>query len=392
MGTKRRIAFVAPRFLLGKSVGGAETLLRRLAEHLATHDYDVDFLTTCAQDHFTWANAIEPGTRRVGPLNVYFFPVDEDRNKDSFLAIQDRICHGAVISREEELEWHRNNINSKPLYDYLRKAGKDYHRIIMGPYLFGLIYSACLIQPDRTWLLPCLHDEPFARLTTIREMFHTVAGCLFNALPERDLAVRLYDITDKPAHIVGLGIDDFTADAKAFRCLHKIESPFLIYSGRREPLKGTPLLLDYVNAFRQRTQIDLRLVLTGTGPIDPPPSLAPYVLDLGFVTETEKHNAMAAALAFCHPSVNESLSIVLLEAWLAGTPALVHAGGEVMPYHCRLANGGFWFRNYPEFEEFTMLLIAQPDMRRNLGVNGRQYVLRNYNWETIGQRLCVALT
>ena len=26
-----------------------------------------------------------------------------------------------------------------------------------------------------------------------------------------------------------------------------------MYSGRREPLKGTPLLCDYINAFRQRT-------------------------------------------------------------------------------------------------------------------------------------------
>ena len=41
---------------------------------------------------------------------------------------------------------------------------------------------------------------------------------------------------------------------------------------------------------------------------------------------------MAGALAFCHPSVNESFGIVLLESWLARTPALVHAGSDVLQH------------------------------------------------------------
>ncbi len=38
------------------------------------------FLTTCAQDHFTWKNVLPAGERRVGPLTVISFPVDEDRD------------------------------------------------------------------------------------------------------------------------------------------------------------------------------------------------------------------------------------------------------------------------------------------------------------------------
>jgi len=53
---------------------------------------------------------------------------------------------------------------------------------------------------------------------------------------------------------------------------------------------------------------------------------------------------MAAAEAFCHPSTNESLSMSFWNPGWLGTPVLVHAGGAVMPYHCRKSNGGLWFR------------------------------------------------
>ena len=151
------------------------------------------------------------------------------------------------------------------------------------------------------------------------------------------------------------------------------------------------MLLDYLDVFRQRTARNVELVLTGTGPYDPPVGLAPHIHDLGFVDESEKHDAMAAAVAFCHPSVNESLSIVILESWLAGTPVLVHAGGEVMPDHCRRSNGGLWFRNYPEFEESLMILLTQPSVRERMGESGRAYVRERYAWEKVDARLFAAL-
>jgi glycosyltransferase involved in cell wall biosynthesis len=391
MPSPRRIAFVSPRFPEGATVGGAETLLRRLAEQTALSGIAVDFLTTCARDHFTWANVVPPGIRKEGPLTVHYFPVDTARDLDAFVSVQNRISHGAEVSRDDELVWLRNNVNSTPLYEHLRTEGHAYDRIVMGPYLFGLIYFASLIHPSKTLLLPCLHDESFAYLATIGDMFRSVAGWIFNSDPERDLAVKLYGINPSSAHVVGMGLTPFTPDPSAFRQRHHLDTPFLIYSGRREPLKGTPLLLDYVDVFRQRTGQDLRLVLTGAGPVELPATLTSAVMDLGFVSESEKHDAMAASLAFVHPSVNESFSIVIMESWLAGTPVLVHGGGDVMPFHCRQSGGGLWFRNYPEFEEEAMLLVTNPELRNRLGSAGRQYVLDRYNWASVGKRLANAL-
>jgi glycosyltransferase involved in cell wall biosynthesis len=391
MPTATRIAFVAPRFADGPTVGGAETLLRALAEHAAAAGREVAFLTTCAQDHFTWKNVLPPGVRQVGRLTVRFFPVDEDRDADAFQAVQSRICRGAAVSPEEEQLWLRHSVNSRELCRHLREEGAGYDRIVAGPYLFGVTVQAARVRPDRTLLVPCLHDEPFAYLQVIRELFRGAAGILFNADAERALAERLFAIDPARCAVVGMGLDDFTADPEAFRRAHRLDRPYLIYSGRREPLKGTPLLLDYLDVFREHTRKDVQLVLTGAGPVSPPPALAPHVLDLGFVSEAEKHNAMAGALAFCHPSVNESLSIVLLESWLAGAPVLVHAGSAVMLDHCRRSGGGLWFANYPEFEEELLVLLERDTLRREMGQAGRRYVLERYSWRAIGSRLLDAL-
>jgi len=138
--------------------------------------------------------------------------------------------------------------------------------------------------------------------------------------------------------------------------------------------------------------VDMKLVLTGSGPYDPPPQLAPHILDLGFVPEKEKHDAMSGAVAFCHPSVNESFSIVILESWLAGAPVLVHGAGEVMLDHCRKSNGGLWFRNYPEFEESLLLLLTRQGLRESMGKAGKRYVQAHYSWSSVESRLLAALS
>jgi glycosyltransferase involved in cell wall biosynthesis len=192
--------------------------------------------------------------------------------------------------------------------------------------------------------------------------------------------------------VVGIGIDPRPpADPAAFAARRGITTPYVIYSGRREPLKGTPLLLDYFATYRRRTGRELAMVLTGSGAVDIPGSAKGSVHDVGFLGEAEKNEAMAGAVAFCHASVNESLGIVLLEAWINGTPALVHAGGAVLRHQCRASNGGMWFRNYPEFEAMLARLLDDRALRNAMGTAGRNYVLSKYSWSAVRERLLAAL-
>ncbi|MBN2301506.1 MAG: glycosyltransferase family 4 protein [Lentisphaerae bacterium] len=391
MASVERIAFVSPRFARDDAVGGAETLLKNLAERAASAGKKVVFLTTCAKDHFTWQNVVQPGWRRHGDLNVHFFPVDADRDVNSFLSVQDRISRRVPVTPAEEEIWMRHSVNSLALYDHLRSGEGEYDRVIAGPYLFGITFNASMICPEKTILVPCLHDEPFARLGIIRKMFRSVRGFMFNVGPEMDLAISLYDLPPEKCKVVGMGLDEFSVDGKAFRERYGITSPYVIYSGRREAMKGVPLLLDYMDAFRKRTGLDVKFVLTGSGTIDAPDTMKDHVIDLGVVSVNEMREAMAGAVALVHASMYESLGIVLIESFMAGTPALVFAKGRVLQWQCERSNGGLWFKNYPEFEESLKLLLENQSLRDKLAACGKEFVLTEYSWDAVEKRMMDSL-
>ena len=390
-----RVAFVAPRLAAGGAVGGAETLLLNLAQLARAAGCETTLLTTCAQSHFTWSNAFPAGEFIHEGLRVIRFPVNTDRDIDAFLRVQAPISAGQAVSDADEALWIDNNVNSRELEEHLRRHADSYDRIVAGPYLFGLTMAVAAQAPDKTLLVPCLHDEPFARVRRIGRMFADVRGFIFNTVPERDLAVRLYGahITapGRPAAVVGFAMHDFPSDPSACARRLGLTAPYILYCGRREMLKGTPLLIDYWAAYRRLTGRDIRLVLTGSGDFEIPEGMGAHVTDLGFVDEREKHDAMAGAVAFVHPSVNESLGIVLLESWLAGRPALVHDRCAVLRDQTRRANGGLWFRDYPEFQECLDLFLGRPGLAARLGASGRAFTLREYAPEAVQERLMAAL-
>lgn len=386
-----RLAFVAPRFSSEAVVGGAETLIKALAMHSAACGHEVHILTTCAKDHFSWANEIEPGTQDVDGLMVHYFRVNEDRDIEAFLSVQERIDKRRTVTPDEERVWLNNSVCSRELIAHLEAEGAHYDAILAGPYLFGITWQVSQVHPEKTWLIPCLHDESFAYLSEIKRMFLQVKGCVFNTQPERELAARLYGFPEENGAVVGLGMELFEADPDAFTKRHGITGPYIVYCGRREEGKNTPLLLDYIDAYRKRRRADLTLVLTGSGEIHPPQTLKDAIVDLGFVSEQEKQEAMAGAIAFFHPSTNESLGIVLLEAWIARTPVIVHNESLVLRDQTRQANGGIWFRFYPEFEAQLDLLLERQDLQKNLGLNGRTFVEDHYTWDAVGARLFAAL-
>jgi len=395
MPKAKAIAFVCPRYPQGAAAGGAETLLRSLAVQCARDGRKVLFLTTCAVDHFTWANELPEGPEDRDGIQIIRFPVNTDRDTEAFLAVQSRLCSNIRLSEDEEDTFLKNGVRSDALMQFLHERHADFDRLVMGPYLFGLVISAATAFRDRTVLVPCLHDEPFARLKAVREMFLSVRRILFNTAEEMSLAARLYGeapiLSSGRARVVGMGLDPFEADPAAFAKKHNIGAPYILYAGRREPLKGTPMLIDYFGAYIERAKRPLALVLAGSGRVETTPASETAVLDVGFLAEQEKREAMAGAAAFVHPSANESLGIVLLEAWMAGTPALVNARSAVLAAHCRNAGAGLWFRSYPEFEEEITLLLDNPELRRAMGEAGRRYVLREYSWDAVRPRLLAAL-
>ena len=384
-----RLAFVVPRYG-ADVVGGAETLVRGLAEHLAASGSEVEVLTTCARDHLSWRNALPAGASREAGVMVRRFPVRlRDTRRHAWLQL--RILRGSRLSPKDEARWAQESVGSAELFDHLARRGNEYDLVCFAPYLFGTTLCGVPLVPGRAVLIPCLHDEPFAHLGLVRDTFQACRGFIFNSPPEAELAEKLYGIGDRPAGVVGLGFDPPPpADPASLRRRHGLEGPLLFYLGRKETGKNVPLLIEYALRYRAGRRSDLTLVLAGDGPVTAPPD-TPGVRDLGYLDAAEKAAAYAAATAVCQPSVNESFSIVLMESWLAGTPVLVHARCPVTTHHVLRAGGGLAFDDFYEFAEALDLLLEDSERRRRLGRQGRAYVETVYSWPAVTARLREAL-
>ena len=82
----------------------------------------------------------------------------------------------------------------------------------------------------------------------------------------------------------------------------------------------------------------------------------------------------------------ESLSIVLMEAWLEGTPALVDEGSAVLREHAERSGGALLFDSYESYRDGLDRLRAEPATREQLGAAGREYVLGAYGWPVVRAR------
>ena len=379
------ITFVTPWY--GPDApGGAEAETRRLVGQLRRAGAAVEVLTTTTRDLYAdWGRDYYPaGATTIDGVTVRRFPVGR-RNRAAFDAINARLMAGRAIPAADERVYIEEMIRVPALYDFMANeaAGRLY---VFIPYLFATTYFGAQVCPERSVIIPCLHDESYARLGLYREVLPRVRALVFHTAAEQALADRLF-----PGHagqireILGEGVDTDTAgDGDRFRRRYGLDGPFVLYAGRREPGKNTPLLLDYWARYWQAggRARGAQLVLLGPGDVALPPDAAGFC-DLGFVPAQDKLDAYAAADVFCLPSVNESFSIALMESWLAETPALVHANCAVTVEHCRLANGGLYFADYDEFAATLDYLFDHPADAARMGQGGRAYVLSRYQWPTI---------
>ncbi len=381
----KKIGFVTPWY--GEDIsGGAEAELRGLVHHLQEDGVNLEVLTTCVKSFSDdWSvNHHRRGVTTENGILVRRFPVRK-RDLRRFDAVNLKLMTNQPISPQEEELYCREMINSPELYDYLRDHSAEYQAFVFIPYMFGTTYYGCRICPEKSVLIPCLHDESYAYMNCFRQAFSGVAGMIFHARPERELAEKLYGVRGDRFIVLGEGVDtDWTFDAARFRERHGINGPFVLYAGRKEAGKRVDVLIRYFAEYRKRHEDDLKLVLIGGGHIDIPDDQ--NIIDLGFVEKQDKYDAYAAASLFCNPSEMESFSLVVMESWLAGRPVLVNGDCAVTRDFVHQTNGGLYYQNYPEFEKCVEYLLAHPQVASQMGRNGCGYVRANFTWNVIVER------
>ncbi len=382
-----KIAFVTPWY--GPDIpGGMEAETRRTAERLAAAGMEVEVLTTTIRDFFAdWAR--NHHRRRVETINgvtVRRFPV-ENRDQAAFDAVNWRLMQGLPITATEERTYIEEMIRTPALYAHVRARCQDTLFIFI-PYMFATTYFGAQICPAQSVVIPCLHDESYARLAIYRDIFPHVRALIFHTDAERDLANALFPAEPGQERLVlGEGVDtDWIGDAARFRARYDVAGPFVLVVGRKDAGKNTPFLLEmwrrYVAAHGRR----LQLVFVGPGEIDVPPAIAGTVRDLGFVPAQDKHDAHAAATVLCQPSLHESFSLAIMDSWVAGRPVLVHGDCAVTREQCLKANGGLYFHDAAEFAGALNYLLAHPNIADRLGRQGRRHVLANYHWDLVVER------
>lgn len=378
-----KIAFVTPWY--GANIpGGSEALARTTAEHLQAAGCSVEVLTTCIRDFYAdWSsNFYRPGIEMVNGIPVHRFPV-QPRNKTSFDRLNWQLMNQLPITTAESHTFINEMIRVPALYEYMAAHAQEYLFLFI-PYMFTTSTQGAQICPGRSLLIPCLHDESYLRLPVYRQAFAQVKGMIFLTDVEAELANQFLEPNNQQLReVVGCGLDtDLAGDGHRFRQKHGLgETPILLYAGRREQGKNTPLLLDYWQRYVREERQDAQLVLIGSGEVKIPK--AANIIDLGFVSVQEKYDAFAGANVLCMPSIYESFSIVIMESWLAGTPVLVHANCAATRRHCQLANGGLYFGNYAEFVATLNYLFDNRETAVTLGQQGRKYVLSHFHWDII---------
>lgn len=371
-----KIAIIVPRY--GPALaGGAERLARGLAEQATGRGHAVEVWTSCAINHYTWANELPAGSTTINQVPVRRFaidPWDVPRRAE----LEGQLAVRGTLSVAEQYEWLACGPTSATLCAYAAGRAPQFDAILSMPYLNSFNYYPAWVAPEKTYLLPCLHDEVYAYLEPIRLLMENVAGVLFNAPEEAALASQRLRMKLGYWAVLGIGVEPLAeVPAGAIQ-------PHLLYIGRLEGGKNLPLLYEFVQRYAEE-QGKVGLTVIGSGPLEPPNH--PAFTFRGFVSETEKVAACATALALCQPSLNESFSFTIMESWLAARPVLVHLASPVTWGHVRRSKGGLAFSNYEEFAHAVAWLQNNPDLASRMGINGRTYVDQNYRWTTIMERL-----
>jgi len=392
-----KIAIVIPWF--GKELkGGAEQQAWQIANRLAERKIEVHVLTTCSKEFLSdWSkNFYKPGRYKENLLTIHRFPVKKRKTKifDSVNAKLLSIPKSALIpgispiTKEEEQIYLYENIYSEELVTYLKTHKDDFDAFLFIPYLFPSSILGVKKVKGKAILHPCLHNECYAYLDCVREMFCCADRIFCNSMGELHLVKNIYGTSVfLKSVITGEGVE---LNHQIFETYTKppiINGDYLLYLGRRDYGKNTHLLIGTFEDFVEQTKSNLKLVLAGPGRLPIIPNNK-QIIDLGLVSEDEKINLLKYCKALVNPSENESFSRVIYEAWFAKKPVIIHKNC-LATYKALEESGfaGFACANKEEFIE-TFKLIDQLSGYEIVkkGIKGHKYALEIASWDKVINR------
>ena len=383
LGRTVKLAVVVQRYGADIS-GGAELHARYVAEMLARR-HRVEVLTTCAHDYVTWKAHYAEGTETVNGVPVRRFPVARERDPQDFGQRSTQVFERRH-SIADEIAWLDSEGPTSPaLIDYIGQQADAFDFFLFFSYRYYHAWHGVRRVPHKAILVPTAERDAALGLSIFAPVFRAARALMYNSPEERAIIQAVSGNTSVPGVVVGIGSDLPRETAPdRFRRKYDVSGPFVIYVGRIDENKGCAELFDYFGNYRPRLGQQLSLILAGTSILPIPEH--PRIRHLGFISDRDKFDAIAASEALIMPSRFESLSMVALEAWGLGRPVLANGRCDVLRGQTIRSRAGLYYDDFPEFAEALFTLTSNRPLHQAFGENGRRFYERHYAWPVIQRK------
>lgn len=393
-------------------IGGSELYFQELSERLARAGHHVEVWTTDAWDlDYFWSRK----ARRVRSLGETHNGVHVRRFPVRHLPLPSIYYRGCrrVMAEMSDITPHSAPLLYRmsritPWVPALRRALQA-----LPPRAFDIVHtaniglesliSAAADYAERTVIphiiTPFTHpgepgDNSVSRYYTMPhqlDLERRAAKVIVQTRLERDFLADL-GLPTRKMERVGVGVNPYDVvggDGERFRRKYGIQGPLVYYIGAAAHDKGTGHTIEAMRRVCARG-VQATFLMAGSTMLDQfkryyenlPDDVQEKCQWLGFISDQDKRDLIAASQLFCMPSRTESFGIVYLEAWLNGLPVIgARAGG--VPEVVSDGTDGYLieFGDVSALANRIQILLERPDLANKMGQAGRRKVLAEHTWD-----------
>lgn len=402
-----RILYVIQRY--APYIGGAELVFQENAERLARDGHAVTVYTTDAWDleRFWRADkrAVALENETLNQVFVQRFPIEYlPLSQFAFPALKRGMSILADVSKNTTPllfslaryvpyvpELDRALDTSSERFDLVHTANISLDSSVYAAYRFAQRKKIPFV------ITPFLHlgESNDARVVHFYTLPHQIemlkrAHAVIVMTQREGDALAQRGVSRERIHRIGAGVDPKLlagGDAAQFRAQYQITTPIVAYIGTAAYDKGTVHLVQAMQRVWQTHQATLVLAGSQMSAFEEffagqPDELKARTIQLGFISDQEKRDLLAACDLFAMPSRTDSFGIVYLEAWLYEKPVIgADAGG--VPEVIDAAQNGFLvkFGDVETLAAHIVQLLDDSALAKKMGEHGRAKVLRELTWE-----------